>query len=102
MGGYQEKYSKQGYLWKLKSCLSPLISSQRFGDPPLPDIKRETPLQIENFLTYINVSYKRLISNSVFRTSLISAIKKNNNNSLRTSLTVLWLRHCTFTVGGLD
>lgn len=79
MGGYQEKYSKQGYLWKLKSCLSPVISSQRFGDPPLPDIKRETSLQIENFLTYINVSYKKLISNSVFRISLISAIKKKKH-----------------------
>lgn len=77
MGGYQQKYSKPEYLCKLKSCLCPVISSQRFGDPPLPDIKRETPLQRENFLTYINVSYKRLTSNSVFRTSLISAINKN-------------------------
>ena len=59
MGGYQEKHSKQGIVMQIDVLAFSLLRISRFCHLSLPDIERETPLQMEISFTNVSVSYKK-------------------------------------------
>ena len=90
MGSFQESTENKGVVCRFVSTFLVEKSFQRFGHPLLPDLDRETPLQMDISLPYVNVFYKRVTS--VLTASPMSGWNFLKKNQLEEIPVVQWVK----------